>query len=404
MALQSKFLPGIFSLLRLLKWFIYILVGSSSQSNEKMSLGWQTESALVPRQGKAIDVDNKSMVALKALVYAKEQQQQQRKQAVSGGGGPEHGSSSSTDPNRKKRRRVTVDSKEHASKEPRRHNDEEPPDAANDDKVMKALKAKAEVYDMIHNSGSTNSHSNTAEKELIQKYSQSGQSLVNFRAKSLYGDKYRSHETDSDAGSCSHPIRRGMEDSQAQTGNPDSSKWAWSRGTKGESDEQQNEFEASYQSKVALQTLIENKMNSSVPGIAVTSHKTQPLFESNVKCYDGDEAAPTAVSSSSIEARSTVSEAGRVKSQGEKTLSGSAREYLDQIHHETNAERDSKKNQRQPTTSIVITSRQEPTTETAATESVGSIFDAQVVVNVPKSAKELRREMIRKQQQEKGLL
>jgi hypothetical protein len=195
-----------------------------------------------------------------------------------------------------------------------------------------------------------------------------------------------------------------MEDSQAQTGNPDSSKWAWSRGTKGESDEQQNEFEASYQSKVALQTLIENKMNSSVPGIAVTSHKTQPLFESNVKCYDGDEAAPTAVSSSSIEARSTVSEAGRVKSQWEKTLSGSAREYLDQIHHETNAERDSKKNQRQPTTSIVITSRQEPTTETAATESVGSIFDAQVVVNVPKSAKELRREMIRKQQQEKGLL
>lgn len=45
-----------------------------------MSLGFLTESALVPSKAKAIQVDSKSIVDLKALVFRKEKERQERKQ------------------------------------------------------------------------------------------------------------------------------------------------------------------------------------------------------------------------------------------------------------------------------------------------------------------------------------
>lgn len=38
-----------------------------------MSLGWQSESAILPSKAKPINVDSKSMIGLKALVYSEEQ-------------------------------------------------------------------------------------------------------------------------------------------------------------------------------------------------------------------------------------------------------------------------------------------------------------------------------------------
>lgn len=45
-----------------------------------MSLGWQTESALLPSKAKPIKVDNKTLINLKSLVYQKEQQQKLERQ------------------------------------------------------------------------------------------------------------------------------------------------------------------------------------------------------------------------------------------------------------------------------------------------------------------------------------
>lgn len=62
-----------------------------------MSLGFLTESALLPSKAKAIKVDSKSLVDLRAVVFQKEQERQERKRSLrdamhGGGSGHEDGS------------------------------------------------------------------------------------------------------------------------------------------------------------------------------------------------------------------------------------------------------------------------------------------------------------------------
>ena len=109
-----------------------------------MSLGWQTESALVPRNAKPIIIDDngKSMLSLKALIYTKENELK--------------GSSSYKDNNEtkisiaRKKMTTTKNSQKLSSRTTTNvdHNN------STDDKVVESLKRKAELYDKL----STNPH------------------------------------------------------------------------------------------------------------------------------------------------------------------------------------------------------------------------------------------------------
>lgn len=339
-----------------------------------MSLGWQTESALVPKQGKAIDVDGKSMVALKALVYSKEQQLLQKKQNEGSSG------DSAIGLHRKKRSREANKTENDVCKD--RKVDTSKSDS--EDKVLEALKAKAEVYDLIQN----NARGNTAEKELVSKYTQhSNESLVNFKAKGVGVIHSSSQSND-----------------RLKAGGPMSeSKWAWSQGKAERNTEENgssdtmNVYEASYESKMALQALLDSKK-------AGANSSSSSANSSGSSSSNSSSSSSSSSSAHNSEPYSeTVSEpvkGGRVKSQWEKTLSGDTREYLEQIHSQTLQERRHQQQQQQPTISLVV-EQQQGIDDTAAS----SVVDVKVVVAAaPKSAKELRRELIRQQQLERGLL
>lgn len=72
-----------------------------------MSLGWNTESALLPSKAKAIAVSQTSMLDLKAIVYEREEQRRQRQQqrggsSSSGSSSSSHGGGSSSDLRRRR--------------------------------------------------------------------------------------------------------------------------------------------------------------------------------------------------------------------------------------------------------------------------------------------------------------
>jgi hypothetical protein len=373
-----------------------------------MSLGWQTESALVPRQGKAIEVDGKSLVALKALVYAREQQLHQQQQPKNGYRNTDGSSSSSSgssgarsSSSRKKRRRTDDDDdgkRAGTAAQTEKANGEDA-----DDIVLKSLKAKAEVYDLIRSTGDNSASGSSgtinvskADKELIAKYTQSASSTssINFRTTCGIIDARSSSSAQKE------PVRSDKE-SAHEAGSASSSapgtQWAWSRGASSESGQRGEEFQANYEARMALQALIESKKAKFESGSSSSGGVND--VEGVPATTDQSEPRKTESSTSS---NPSSSNAGRVKSQWEKTLTGSARAYLDEVHSETIAERGKNLAQAGPTSSIIITNRASvPSLGTAEAENV---VDVDVVVTAPKTTKELRREMIRKQQMEKGML
>ncbi|RYH23715.1 hypothetical protein EON65_17485, partial [archaeon] len=105
-------------------------------SQAKMSLGWQTESAILPGKVRPIKVGDKSILSLKALMHEKEQQ----KLAKSGA------SSSSFNPKKNKSKLTDTLANKNESKAKRQARDEE---AEAELRAQTALAAKAKLYEDI---------------------------------------------------------------------------------------------------------------------------------------------------------------------------------------------------------------------------------------------------------------
>lgn len=108
-----------------------------------MSLGWQSESAILPSKSKSIQVDSKSMVGLKALVYGGEQQQRlkddnniQKRRTVGGG-------------TSLKKKSIDLFEKSNKGVEKRNSHDDRKIELAKNDKIYAALKAKSDLYDQL---------------------------------------------------------------------------------------------------------------------------------------------------------------------------------------------------------------------------------------------------------------
>ena len=101
-----------------------------------MSLGWQTESALVPRNAKPITIDDngKSMLSLKAIIYTKEK------------------SSTSSKDNKETKislARKKMTTTKNSLKSTSRTVTNVDNNNSTDDKVIESLKRKAEIYDKL---------------------------------------------------------------------------------------------------------------------------------------------------------------------------------------------------------------------------------------------------------------
>jgi len=135
-----------------------------------MSLGFLTESALVPSKAKPIKVNSKSLVDLKAIVYVQEQEKKKREEAR---GLSSFRSKRGAQSKRKKQRK---DEEKNKGIEKRQWKDEEE-DVLNDDERSKkkrykqVLIEKAKLYDELAKGGAIAGHEDL---------------LVNFQAKTSY--------------------------------------------------------------------------------------------------------------------------------------------------------------------------------------------------------------------------
>lgn len=119
-----------------------------------MSLGWQGESALLPKRAKAINVDNTSMQMLRAEVLDEKQRRDSRQKADVGRLRKQRGLSGS-------RRRENQERHDIFSRENRGVHERESKDRKEyvddkkkrEDKVTSALKAKAKLYDQLQQQG-----------------------------------------------------------------------------------------------------------------------------------------------------------------------------------------------------------------------------------------------------------
>lgn len=272
-----------------------------------MSLGWQCESALVPRTAKPIHVDGKSLVSLKALVYSKEQQKS---------------STQEYSQHRRHVRSTKVKSKHPSDSRQISTSDQ---NADEYDRVYAALKAKSALYDQM----SALEDPGLPGGVVLDQYSSGTTSLIDFREKggSVEHDTQKLKKTDKrecQAGclELNKKIRLGTEEKEK------AEPWAWSNGGHDAS----KEYIAEHQLQREFQHLVEEKVQ-------------KEILESS---------------------------SARVKSQWEKTLQNSAKEYLDDIHTET------------------VLSR--------ASASTGDVSE------VKRSGKDARRDLLRKKQEDRKQL
>jgi len=281
-----------------------------------MSLGWQTESALLPSNSKPINVDGKSLVGLKALLY---DQQQQR--------------ASGHDSNVRNARNVYSKRKEDKATKSLLDNSstgknrpfKKKEDAEDEPNVLAALTAKSKLYEEI-SSGKVKLQSdvvNFEEKVDIESMQHKVRaeyvppplppSMPNPAKKAGKVPEERIMASQSSSASFNHT----QSSSQPQ--------WNWST-TYGAGDndstsdpagsfDHNREFRNQNRREAELKRTVEGRIQAEV-GSSTTS---------TVRGEDSGE--------------QRVSEAARVKSQWEKTLNSSARNFLEQVHDDTTAQR-----------------------------------------------------------------
>lgn len=286
-----------------------------------MSLGWQTESAILPSKAKPIHVDNKSMVGLKALVLQQEQQlklkqgsSQERTMRNLSKVSLYQGQKRQQD-HEKSGHKNDNNNKSSSSTNNKNDTESDPQELAIEIRAQRALEAKARLYEEMS-------------KGSVTVGQQSG--LVDFNAKKktrIEGNKEDDPWRRDNSGSSSHSEnhyqdgRDGLERDSVKKGETSSrvliygygpDQWQWngapSAGGQGnkEVDDHMKAYKEERQQERQYQHEIERR---------VEEEMNKPI--------------------------SSISQEARVKTQWEKTLNSSARDYLDAIHRETERGRES---------------------------------------------------------------
>lgn len=293
-----------------------------------MSLGWQTESALVPRTAKPINVTNESMMSLKAVVFSKEQN------SLLAPKGKTRNLSSKINSHKRDDGRSKFKTEEHDG-------------VGNEDtKIYASLKAKAKIYDQMKAANGNEDFSGVIKHEIA---------LVNFEQKESGHTKLKSKMEPSapdrldEFGRIIPPGKRVREDDsrvekphmtfkEPRTDNQDP--WAWSTG-KGASIQ-------NFEEKQSVMREFEGRVERQVQSELATESKA------------------------------------RVQTQWEKALNNSARAHLDAVHSQTQIQR------------ALLTG----TGQAHSGGAEGSLNDDSNTGEGKKSAKESRREMLRKKQED----
>lgn len=264
-----------------------------------MSLGWQTESALLPSKAKPIHVDSKSLLQLKSLIS---QQEQLRKEDDSTG---------------KRRRTFKQKSSkdlidlEKSSKNTSNLSNSSTEELALDVKVQKSLEAKAKLYDeMLRKNGD-----NDSEHPLLIDFDEK-RKIMQQLSREDEGKEEEENEEEtttnvphnaSNTSQYTEPIRVTTEYGPEQ--------WQWSKGnptraSKGEEQEEERDnFSREWKAEKEFKSLVDHRINEELR--QATSSNTRP----------------------------EISEAARIKTQWEKTLQSNAKVYLEEVHQKTEQER-----------------------------------------------------------------
>jgi len=258
-----------------------------------MSLGWQTESALLPSKSKAIHVNSKSLFSLKAIVY--ETEQRQKLQA-------------------KEKPVRSLNNTLNNKKESIKSDEKDDPDDLQDNNVKDpeiALTAKSKIYEQI-----------------MQGQVEGDASLVDFGTKrqKLSND----HIGDSLRKTASEVVNPSITSSYGKD------QWQWSKGASETQNDDQQVASQWRKDEVATKLLqkevdrqIEKEYSQQGPHLSGERIKSQTT-------KDNDNKTNTSTTSFSDTA---LSEGAKIKTQWEKTLNSSARGFLDKIHEETLASR-----------------------------------------------------------------
>ena len=277
-----------------------------------MSLGWQTESALLPSNSKPINVDGKSLVGLKALLY---DQQQQR--------------ASGLDSNARNARNVYSKHKEDKATKSLLDNSssgkirpsKKKEDGEDEPNVLAALTAKSKLYEEI-SSGKVKLQSDVVNfEEKVDIESMQHKVRVEYVPPPLPPSMPNPAKKAEKVPEERIVASQSSSVSFNQTQSSSQPQWNWSS-TYGAADSDPTagstssfEFRNQNRREAELRRTVEGRILAEVGSNAT----------SNAKGEDSGE--------------QRVSEAARVKSQWEKTLNSSARNFLEQVHDDTTAQR-----------------------------------------------------------------
>ena len=316
-----------------------------------MSLGWQTESALLPGKIKHIHVDNKSMVGLKALVLQQEQQLKMKQ-------GQSHERSmrnlAKTPLYTGSKNKDKLDPGPSNKKEGEKSNDSQPPDPedlAIEIRAQRALEAKARLYEemsqgKIQGTGDAslvNFQAKKQKKETEDLYDAEYGPVVNNNQSmppssssqqppqySYYGPAPSSSGNSSGEGDRKdrgESATKGETSSRVLISGYGPDQWQWNNtANKGTTNNNQASNE-----KQANGPNGGNKSGARVEEedpveVGKRERQQERVYQQEVERRVDEEMSKPITG---------ISKEARVKTQWEKTLNSSARDYLDQIHRET---------------------------------------------------------------------
>ena len=281
-----------------------------------MSLGWQTESALLPSNSKPINVDGKSLVGLKALLY---DQQQQR-----ASGHDTNVRNARNVYSKRKEDKATKSLLDHSSSE-KNQTSKKKDDAEDEPNVLAALTAKSKLYEEI-SSGKVKLQSDVVNfEDKVDIESMQPKVRVEYVPPPLPPSMPNPAKKAEKAPEERPLAFQSSSASDIYTQSSSQPQWNWST-TYGAADNDSTPGTAGnydYNSELRNQNRREAELKRTVEG--------------RIQAEVGSSATSTAKGEDSGEHR--VSEAARVKSQWEKTLNSSARNFLEQVHDDTTAQR-----------------------------------------------------------------
>lgn len=262
-----------------------------------MSLGWQTESALLPSKSKQINnVDDKSMVGLKALIYSEENKRtgdKVNRKAV----------------NRKRKESEGKDSQSKSSGNKRVATDDHDNKQS---KVFQSLNAKSKLYNDLMSGSST---------------VDGAASLIDFDNKR---DDHKRHAIESEIdhrGAYGGPPTVSASvcvPSSICSASSSSSQWVWSKGSKTENGGHDEDF---YITSKCQERLLSQQIEEK---IAIEMQQSGQSGQSGQSAVFSQRPV-----SMGQYASNDISSHAKVKTQWEKTLNSSAKNYLEDVHSAT---------------------------------------------------------------------